>query len=324
MSDDVISPLRIAHHTLRIADPAASMAFYIETLGMTLHARANSAVGETEIQHYFVGFTRLGTDDKHNHNDLLDHSNTLIELTHRSNRSEPERAARTSEKAGYWKIGITLADVDLAREHLIDAGVVVSQPKQFLDVGYLCHLHDPDGYSIELLQHRFAQNHRPNIGLPAFKLRSEPTLGQITFRVKDPEISLRFYLQGLGMRLLSRQVVEPHRFTLYFLACTGERPPHPDIDAVKNREWLWQRPYTVLELQHVWGTESGQFRYRVTADTGFERISFAARDANSVLEKLSAVKSPIDASDRFDTSLGARTITLVDPDGYAIRIIETG
>ena len=27
------------------------------------------------------------------------------------------------------------------------------------------------------------------------------------------------------------------------------RPPVSSIDAVENREWLWQRPYTTLELR---------------------------------------------------------------------------
>ena len=34
----------------------------------------------------------------------------------------------------------------------------VSDPTQFYDIGYLCHLTDPDGFSIELLQHTFEKN----------------------------------------------------------------------------------------------------------------------------------------------------------------------
>lgn len=52
------------------------------------------------------------------------------------------------------------------------------------------------------------------------------------------------------MSLLSIQPVLQYNFTLLFLAFTTERPPHEDLEAVENREWLWQRPYTTLELQH--------------------------------------------------------------------------
>jgi hypothetical protein len=52
------------------------------------------------------------------------------------------------------------------------------------------------------------------------------------------------------MRLLSRQRVLD-KFDLYFLAATSDTPPSPnDLDAIENREWLWKRRYTTLELQH--------------------------------------------------------------------------
>eukprot|EP00438_Fugacium_kawagutii_P006511 Skav209104 [mRNA] locus=scaffold179:131723:132052:+ [translate_table: standard] len=75
-------------------------------------------------------------------------------------------------------------------------------------------------------------------------------IGQITTRITDAQRSLEFYQKVLKMKLLSVQPVEPHRFTLYFLAYTEENPPKSDLEAVENREWLWQRPYTTLELQH--------------------------------------------------------------------------
>ena len=34
------------------------------------------------------------------------------------------------------------------------------------------------------------------------------------------------------------------------MAFTSDDPPHPeDLNSVGNREWLWQRPYTTLEIQ---------------------------------------------------------------------------
>ena len=56
------------------------------------------------------------------------------------------------------------------------------------------------------------------------------------------------------MKLLSRQQVTVYGFELYFLAAVSEeeaaKMPDPnDLDSVGNREWLWQRDYTTLELQ---------------------------------------------------------------------------
>ncbi len=51
------------------------------------------------------------------------------------------------------------------------------------------------------------------------------------------------------MTLLSKQPVEPYGFTLYFLASCDESPPLSDLEAVENREWLWQRPYRTHDAQ---------------------------------------------------------------------------
>ena len=53
------------------------------------------------------------------------------------------------------------------------------------------------------------------------------------------------------MKLLSIQQVEAYGFTLYFLAFTDETPPNEDLNSIEIREWLWQRPYTTIELQHI-------------------------------------------------------------------------
>lgn len=150
----------------------------------------------------------------------------------------------------YWKIGITLPNVDIAHAQLHQAGVEVTAPRQFGEIGYMCHLQDPEGFPIELLQHRFDRNREDGEGDPDQLLGGGARIGQITLRVNDLDGALRFYQGELGMRLLSIQPLPDYGFTLYFLAFTDEKPPHDDLEAVGNREWLWQRPYTTLELQH--------------------------------------------------------------------------
>ena len=167
--------------------------------------------------------------------------------------SLPKRYFGNPSSDVYWKIGLSLADVDTACSKLVSQGVEVTSPKQFRDIGYMCHVRDPFGYCIELLQHDFQNNfnsERMQASLqPNLALGQQSHIGQITLRVSDIDKSLRFYQSGLGMKLLSRQSI-PSMFNLYFLACTDEQPPSDDVNAVEIREWLWRRPYTSLELQH--------------------------------------------------------------------------
>jgi catechol 2,3-dioxygenase-like lactoylglutathione lyase family enzyme len=174
----------------------------------------------------------------------------------------------------YWKIGITLPDVDLAHAQLCDAGISVSDPNQFGDIGYMCHLCDPEGFVIELLQHRFQGNQNKAVGDPKQPLGGGARIGQITLRTNDLDQALAFYRDRLGMRLLSIQPVKKFGFTLYFLALTDERAPQAELTTISNREWLWQRPYTTLELQHFEGKETA-FSLPEEGDPGFFGISIS-------------------------------------------------
>jgi len=56
------------------------------------------------------------------------------------------------------------------------------------------------------------------------------------------------------MTPLSVQQVVDRGFTLHFYAFTDETPPNSaNLEAVENRTWVYQRPYTVLEVQEAHG-----------------------------------------------------------------------
>ncbi|MEM7319542.1 MAG: VOC family protein [Pseudomonadota bacterium] len=150
----------------------------------------------------------------------------------------------------YWKIGVTLPNVDMAYQHLTRAGVSVSTPKQFLDIGYMCHLTDPNGFVIELLQQDFDGNRPAGAGDPKRPLGGGGRIGQITLRTGDIG-SDDTCAKALGMTLLSLQDVADYGFDLHFYGYGTETPPQPDLWSVRNREWLWKRPYTLLEFQHI-------------------------------------------------------------------------
>merc|ERR1719265_1795642 len=95
----------------------------------------------------------------------------------------PDHRAAT----GYWKIGIGLPDVDAAVDNLRDAGVAVEKGSQFLDVGFLTHMRDPAGYTIELLQDSFECNFCPQPRVDRPLACRHPKVGQVTLRVADIE-----------------------------------------------------------------------------------------------------------------------------------------
>lgn len=169
-----------------------------------------------------------------------------------------QQADVTRHEAGknsrYWKIGLTMPDLDRAVAHLDRLGWAVSRPRQFLDIGYLCHLTDPSGLAIELLQQGFEG--RRTAGSPGHDIGAQATLAHLTLRAETREAADQEWIEGAGMTLLSVQPVPSHGFTLYFYAATDDMPPDLDLTAVANREWLWRRPYTLVEVQ-VYGDGRG-------------------------------------------------------------------
>ncbi len=156
----------------------------------------------------------------------------------------------SSPRDRYWKIGITLPDLDAAYQYLTSRGVGVSRPHQFEDIGYMSHMTDPEGFQIELLQHTFAGQAKTAQADPEAPF-SEAAIGQVTLRTTNLERDLKRFHSENGMRLLSVQRLTHYGFDLYFLAKTVEIPPASDLEAVENRPWLWQRTYVTLELQHI-------------------------------------------------------------------------
>lgn len=154
----------------------------------------------------------------------------------------------------YWKIAISVPNIELAYQQLLARGARVSEPQQFRDVGYLAHITDPEGFSVELIEHWF-QGDRPSNVFDETLLGGGPHISLLTLRTADIASVERDLLKA-GMKPLGVQPVEPYGFTLYFYGFTRETPPQPDLTAIENRTWLYRRPYTVLEIQHVHGLDA--------------------------------------------------------------------
>ncbi len=239
--------------TLNVTDPAQLAAFYSDTLGM----RRLDVAGAVA-----VGYGGKGA--------------ALVLKPSAGN--EPYEHRRNDR---YWKIAITMPNLDLAYEQLTARGVVASRPDQFRDIGYMSHLTDPAGHVIELLQHSFEGSPRSSDGDAALPLGGGAQMGLITLRTSDIESELLRCQKTLGMQYLCRQAVSDIGFDLYFLAFTEDTPPDPDPNALVNREWLYRRPYTVLEFQHV--LAGGDIVFRPETANGAVKIGIQRDDGSRIV-----------------------------------------
>ncbi|CAE6434679.1 unnamed protein product [Rhizoctonia solani] len=139
-------------------------------------------------------------------------------------------------------------------------------------------------------------------------------------RVKDPQVSLKFYEDVLGMELISKS--EFSDFTLYFLGYD-----HSDGKATAEEKASGRFAREgVLELTHNHGTESDDnFQGYASGNTdpgkGFGHIAVAVDDVEKACERFENLgvnfkKRPSDGKMRH-------IAFILDPDGYWIEIVPS-
>ncbi|XP_074654822.1 lactoylglutathione lyase-like isoform X2 [Tubulanus polymorphus] len=139
-------------------------------------------------------------------------------------------------------------------------------------------------------------------------------------RVKDPRVSVKFYSEILGMRLLKRLDFDQMKFSLYFMGF--ENAEDIPSDESERTQFCFTRKAT-LELTHNWGTEDKlEFEYHNgnKDPQGFGHIGIGVHDIDAACERfeklgVTFVKKPNDGKMK-------NIAFLQDPDGYWIEIID--
>ncbi|WP_077529827.1 lactoylglutathione lyase [Vreelandella utahensis] len=170
-------------------------------------------------------------------------------------------------------------------------------PQHFDDAPGLCH--EPDA---ETQQYR---------------------LNHTMVRIKDPEKSLDFYTQALGMRLIRKLDFEDMQFTLYFLGYLPEGheskvPSDPQERTTYNfgREAL-------VELTHNWGDENDpnkQFHNGNEEPKGYGHIGVAVPDVESACQRLENLGVPFQKQPNDGNMKGIAFVR--DPDGYWVELFQ--
>eukprot|EP00854_Cymbomonas_tetramitiformis_P018966 gene18966-22669_t len=117
------------------------------------------------------------------------------------------------------------------------------------------------------------------------------TWQQSMIRIKDPEKSIAFYKDVLGMTLVDKYDFEQWKFSLYFMQSLPESAEYklePGSDAA--HKYLWSTPGVTLELTHNWGTEKDDTKYHPGNEDkdGFGHLAFACDDVYAACDEMEA------------------------------------
>lgn len=152
---------------------------------------------------------------------------------------------------------------------------------------------------------------------------SEPTAGfvlnQTMLRIRDPERSVAFYRDVLGMTLLDRYDFPDMRFSLYFMGYSAEPIPEDEAQRVK---WVFEQP-ALLELTHNWGTEDdAAFAYHNgnSDPRGFGHIGISVPDVYAACRRFEELG--VEFVKRPDDGAMKGLAFVKDPDGYWIEILS--
>lgn len=147
-------------------------------------------------------------------------------------------------------------------------------------------------------------------------------LNQTMLRVRNPEASLAFYRDVLGMSLLQKLDFPEMRFSLYFLAYLRPDESIPG-DPVERARFIFNRE-TTLELTHNWGTESdaGFAGYHSGNEDprGFGHLGISVPNVDEACARFERFGVPFKKRPQDGKMKGIAFI--VDPDGYWIEILS--
>mmetsp|Transcript_8617 Transcript_8617/g.22250 ORF Transcript_8617/g.22250 Transcript_8617/m.22250 type:complete len:339 (-) Transcript_8617:84-1100(-) len=134
---------------LRIKDPAVSIPFYRDVLGMTLISQSDHGVGtDWGFSLFFLGY---GEDGKRPGLRF----NPVLELTHNHGTEKDAAFAYgtgSSPNSGYSHLGVLVDDVYGVSDALAEAGYVFFKKPDEGKMKGVAMVRDPDGYKIEIVK----------------------------------------------------------------------------------------------------------------------------------------------------------------------------
>ncbi|KTC43727.1 lactoylglutathione lyase [Pseudomonas sp. ABAC61] len=152
---------------------------------------------------------------------------------------------------------------------------------------------------------------------------SQYLFNQTMMRIKDPEKSVAFYRDVLGMTLLNRFDFPEMKFSLYFMAYQDSQSAAVPSDPLGKAEYVFKQKAT-LELTHNWGTESGEafvgYHNGNSDPRGFGHIGITVPDVYEACARFDELG--VEFVKRPDDGRMKGLAFIRDPDGYWIEILS--
>ncbi|KAL1297790.1 hypothetical protein AAFC00_006326 [Neodothiora populina] len=310
MSDP--SKYLLNHTMIRVKDPQGSVKFY-EHLGMKLINKIDNP--DAKFCLYFLAFDGPNSVSNGKH---WTNREGIIELTHNyGTEDDPNYKitnGNTDPHKGFGHICISVDNIQAACQRIEDAGYKFQKKLTDGRMRSIAFALDPDGYWVEIIGQNPVEKTEGIKETDTTKTRMNHTM----IRVKDPEKSLSFYKDTMGMKLMRVSENKDAEFNLYFLGYGPDAPSSSPngVNPVADREGL-------LELTWNYGTEKqeGQVYHNGNDEPqGFGHICLSVDDLEKACERFE--EKGVNWKKRLTDGRMKNIAFVLDPDNYWIEVVQ--
>lgn len=147
---------------------------------------------------------------------------------------------------------------------------------------------------------------------------------QTMLRIKDPLVSVPFYEQHFGFKLIHKYDFPQWNFSLYFMTTVPDGTVLPTPGTKEAEQYLWNMKGTCLELTHNHGSETNEdFKVNngnVEPHRGFGHIAVMTKDVYGSCAELE--RNGVKFQKKPDEGRMKGLAFALDPDGYWIEVIS--
>ncbi|KAF2239539.1 glyoxylase I [Viridothelium virens] len=306
------SKYKFNHSMIRIKDPARSVKFY-EFLGMKLIQKFEQP--EAKFDLYFMAYDSPKATSAGNH--VTDREG-IIEMTHNYGTENDDNYkvtnGNTEPYKGFGHTCVSVDNIQAACQRIEDAGYEFQKKLTDGRMRSIAFVLDPDNYWVEVIARNPVDKTE---GVKETDL-STYRMNHTMIRVKDPEKSIEFYRDVLGMQLKRTSENKDAGFTLYFL---GYGPPASSsspngVNPTADREGL-------LELTWNYGTEKDEsFKYHNGNDQpqGFGHVAITVDDLEAACSRFESLN--VNWKKRLTDGRMKHVAFILDPDNYWVEVLQ--
>jgi len=143
-------------------------------------------------------------------------------------------------------------------------------------------------------------------------------------RISDPEKSIPFYTDVMGMTVIDTLDFPQWNFKLFFLTTLPEGEKYTLTPGTQEaHDYMWSIEGTALELTYNYGTEKDDFEGYHPGNQekdGFGHVAFSADDVYAACDKLE--EAGVKFKKKPDEGRMKGLAFAYDPDGYWVEIVK--